>query len=72
MSNHNQVRTHRWRHTALAVALSMSLGGVATDQGEIEAARDYFQQSLRYYEALGVQRFRKNSVAFEEANKLLI
>ena len=32
MSNHNQVRTHRWRHTALAVALSMSLGGVAMAQ----------------------------------------
>jgi hypothetical protein len=32
MSIHNQIRNHRWRHTALAVALSMSLGGVAMAQ----------------------------------------
>ncbi|MCW3052577.1 MAG: putative ATPase, partial [Chthonomonadales bacterium] len=38
---------------SIVASTLMSLGGVATDQGEIEAARDYFQQSLRYYEALG-------------------
>src|SRR3546814_12331888 len=32
MSIHNQNRNHRWRHTALAVALRMSLGGVETAQ----------------------------------------
>ncbi len=32
MSSHNKIRNPRWRHTALAVALSMSLGGVAMAQ----------------------------------------
>jgi len=32
MSSHNKIHNPRWRHTALAVALSMSLGGVAMAQ----------------------------------------
>ena len=32
MSNHSKIRNPNWRHTALAVALSMSLGGVAMAQ----------------------------------------
>ncbi|KZC18829.1 Oar protein [Rhodanobacter denitrificans] len=32
MSRHNKIHNPRWRHTALAVALSMSLGGVAMAQ----------------------------------------
>jgi len=32
MSNHSKIRNPGWRHTALAVALSMSLGGVAMAQ----------------------------------------
>jgi outer membrane receptor for ferrienterochelin and colicin len=32
MSNHNKFRNPGWRHTALAMALSMSLGGVAMAQ----------------------------------------
>ena len=31
----------------------MSLGSIAADQGETEISRDYFQQSLAYYEMLG-------------------
>jgi hypothetical protein len=32
MSSHNKIHNPKWRHTALAVALSMSLGGVAMAQ----------------------------------------
>jgi hypothetical protein len=32
MSSHNKIRNPGWRHTALALALSMSLGGVAMAQ----------------------------------------